>query len=304
MFCFLTSNIINGQTEEIIILETGTCDIEGTLLIPDVKGKVQVVLIIAGSGPTDRNGNSGIVGENNSLKMLAKSLAENGIASLRYDKRGVGKSSENKIEEKDRRFEHSIDDAGSWIGRLKKNKRFKEIIVIGHSEGSMIGMIISQNKHVAKYISLAGAGKSVDKLLKEQFEAQPLFIKEAANPIIDSLSAGEIVKNVPQYLNAIFRETIQPYLISWMKIDPCVELAKLNKPVLIVQGTTDIQISVKDAELLKESNQNAELVIIDGMNHIFKDVEIDRFMNIATYSKPDLPVNNILISSIVEFINK
>jgi uncharacterized protein len=303
-YCFLSSMIINGQTEEIVTLEAESCNIEGSLLVPDVDGKIPVVLIIAGSGPTDRNGNNSQAGDNNSYKMLAKNLSESGIASLRYDKRGIGKSSNNTIEEADLRFDHYINDAELWIKKLSKDKRFNEIIVIGHSEGSLIGMVISQDKHVDKYISIAGAGKSIDKILKDQFEAQPLFVREAADPILDSLIAGEMVKNVPQYLNTLFRESIQSYLISWMRIDPSVEIAKLNKPVLIVQGTTDIQVSVNDAELLKLANINAEAVIIEGMNHIFKDVEIDRLKNLATYSNPDLPLNSILLSSIIEFIYK
>ncbi len=303
-FCFLSSMIINGQTEEIVTLEAESCNIEGTLLLPDVSGKVPIALIIAGSGPTDRNGNNSQAGDNNSYKMLAKNLSEKGIASLRYDKRGVGKSSNNTIEEADLRFDYYINDAKLWVNKLRKDKRFNEIIVIGHSEGSLIGMIASQNKHVDKYVSLAGAGKSVDKLIKEQFKAQPLFVREAADPILDSLKAGEMVNNVPQYLNNLFRESIQAYLISWMKIDPGIEIAKLKKPVLIVQGTTDIQIGMQDAELLKLANPNAETVIIKGMNHIFKDVEIDRLKNIATYSNPELPLNSILVSSIIEFIKK
>jgi len=296
--------IINGQTEEIVTLEAEDCNIEGTLLIPDVNEKVPVVLIIAGSGPTDRNGNNSQTGDNNSYKMLAESLSEKGIASLRYDKRGIGKSSDNIVDEKDLRFDHFIQDAELWVRKLNKNKRFNEIIVIGHSQGSLIGMIVSQNKHVDKFISIAGAGKSIDKVLKEQMKAQPLFVKEAANPIIDSLKAGDTVKNVPQYLNNLFRESIQGYLISWIKFDPGDEIAKLKKPILILQGTTDIQVSLQDAEHLKLANPSAEGLKIEGMNHIFKDVEMDRFKNLATYSNPDLPLNVILVSSIVEFIKK
>lgn len=303
-FCFLSSMIINGQTEDIVTLKTGTCDIEGTLLIPDVSKKIPVVLIIAGSGATDRNCNSGVAMQTNAYKYLAEYLAENNIASLRYDKRGVGQSANNSIEEKDLRFNHYINDAELWIQKLRKDKRFSEIIIIGHSQGSLIGMIVSQNKYVDKYISLEGAGMSIDKILKEQFKAQPLFVREAVDPIIDSLKAGEMVKNIPQYLNTVFRESIQSYLISWMKIDPCKEIAKLKKPVLIIQGTTDIQVSIRDAELLAQANKKSELLLIEGMNHVFRNAEANRIKNLATYYDPELPVNDILLNSIVEFIKK
>lgn len=297
------TSIVNAQKEEIITLQTETCDIEGTLLVPETDTSIPIAIIIAGSGPTDRNCNNPMM-TNNAYKLLAEKLAENNIASLRYDKRGVGKSSNNKIVESDLRFDHYIQDAIEWVNKMDTDTRFNEIIIIGHSEGSTIGMIVSQIESVDRFISVAGSGIPVDELLKDQLKSQPAGIYDLATPIIDSLKQGHTVKNVPAQLSMLFRQSVQPYLISWMKIDPCKEISKIKKPVLIVQGTTDIQVDVKQAELLKEANESADLLLVEGMNHVLKDADADRFKNMATYNNPDLPLNSLFVSSVVSFINK
>ncbi len=302
IFGLVISNIF-GQTETIVKLETSSGNIEGTLLIPEIEGKITIALIIAGSGPTDRDGNNPIM-KNNSLKMLASGLAEKGIATLRYDKRGIGKSLSAGMKEIDLRFEFYVEDARKWIDLLSKDNRFDEIIVIGHSEGSLIGMIASQTEKVNKFVSLAGVGEPAGEIIRQQLAAQPPIVLEQSLPIIESLEKGETVDTVPPMLSALFRPSVQPYIISWFKYNPQEELAKLDKPILIVQGTTDIQVTVDEAEKLMKTNPNAEKQIIEGMNHILKDAVEDRNENILTYSQPDLPLKIGLIETIVEFINR
>ena len=289
--------------DEAITLETKTGKIEGTLLYPNSAGKIPVVLIIAGSGPTDRNGNNPMM-KNNSLKMLAERLSENKIASVRYDKRGIGESKNAGISESDLRFENYINDAKAWVDLLKKDTRFSEIIVIGHSEGSLIGMVASQKNEVTKFISLEGSGIPAGELIREQLKAQPPMVLTQSLPIIEKLENGETVDNVPQMLYSLFRPGVQPYMISWFKYDPQKEIAKLDKPVLIVQGTTDIQTSISDAEKLAAANKKAKKQIIEGMNHILKEADADRQKNIQTYTNPDLPLKDGLIKSIAEFIDE
>jgi len=290
-----------AQPESVVQLETETGVLEGSLLAPEGKTDIPVALIIAGSGPTDRDGNNSTM-INNSLKMLATELSQHGVASLRYDKRGVAKSLAAGGREVDLRFDHFIADAEGWIGYLRSDNRFNEVIVIGHSEGSLIGMMAARQGKADKYISIAGPGQRVDELIRKQLGAQPSFILEQADPILDELVKGNTVEDTPQVLNALFRPSVQPYLISWLKYDPRVEIAKLEIPVLILQGTTDIQIGVTDAEMLAEANQKAEVVIIDGMNHVFKESELDRLINLQTYSQPDLPIVPEMITAVVEFI--
>ena len=299
----LTGNLYAQSIDEAITLETQTGKIEGTLLRPPGAEKIPVVLMVAGSGPTDRNGNNGMM-INNSLKMLAEGLFKKGIASVRYDKRGIGESINAGIRESDLRFENYIEDVISWVDVLKRDSKFSKVIILGHSEGSLIGMIASQKEEVEKFISVAGLGVAAGEIIREQLKAQPTEILNQSLPIIEKLENGETEDNVPQMLYSLFRPSIQPYVISWFKYDPQKEIAKLNKPILIIQGTTDIQVSVSNAEKLVESNKNTEKHIIKGMNHILKEADIDRQKNIQTYSNPDLPLKEGLIEIILEFINK
>lgn len=301
LFLFINFQVF-GQKEEIVKITSEIGTIEGTLLTPRSIGKLPIALIIAGSGPTDRNGNNPMM-TNNSLKMIANSLAENKIASLRYDKRGIGKSKNAGITEIDLRFENFTEDAENWIEFIKKDKRFDQIIIIGHSEGSLIGMIAAEHTNIDKYISIAGAGEPAGNIIKKQLVTQSSFIQEESNSIIGILEEGKTTKEVPVILNSLFRQSVQPYLISWFKYDPQKEIEKLKTTdILIIQGTTDIQVTVEDAKKLHQANSNSTLEIIEGMNHILKEAPIDRELNIETYDNEDLPLKSELIDIIVSFI--
>lgn len=299
---FLLAKMVFAQTEEIILLKTQTGEIEGTLSLPELKSQVPVALIIAGSGPTDRNGNNPMM-TNNSLKMLSDELVKKGIATLRYDKRGIAKSKSAGLKEADLRFDMYVDDASGWIKLLKQNKNFSYVAVIGHSEGSLIGMIAAQNPEVDRFVSIAGAGQPADKIIREQLKAQPAFVLEQSAPMLDTLLMGKTVVNVPQMLYSLFRPSVQPYMISWLKYDPTAEIAKLKKPVLILQGSTDIQVGLEDAKRLQSACSGSELVEIEGMNHILKNAESDRMKNMQTYNLPDLPVNAELVEAIGKFLD-
>jgi len=284
-----------------VALQTASGTIYGSLNIPAGETKMPVVLIIAGSGPTDRNGNNPVM-TNNSLKMLADSLEAHGIASLRYDKRGIGASKAAGKKESDLRFEHYTGDATEWVKLLQKDSRFSSVTILGHSEGSLTGMIAASQSKPAAFISVAGAGESADILLKSQLAKQAPQFADTCNRIIDSLKAGFTVKSVNPVLYSLFRPDVQPYMISWFRYDPQSEIAGLDIPVLILQGTTDIQVSVADAGRLAVANKKAGLKIIDGMNHIMKDAPEDLQQNYATYNNPELPLNRELIRHIVDFI--
>lgn len=285
-----------------VTLKINIDQLYGTLTVPDVTKKCPVALIIAGSGPTDRNGNNPMM-KNNSLKMLTEALAKNGIASLRYDKRGIGESKASAPTESALVFENYTEDAKSWINFLKQDKRFSQLIVIGHSEGSLIGMIAGAKAN--KFISIAGAGESADKLLKEQISSKSnKQIEDMTFPIIDSLKNGNKVNKVDPLLNSLFRPGIQPYLISWFKYDPQTEIKKLTVPVLIIQGNKDLQVNVADAESLSKASKNAELVIVDKMNHILKIIDGDNKANFESYNNENLPISEELTNKIVSFIKK
>ena len=293
------STFLQAQ-EETITLQTSAGNIEGTLLLPSVE-KPTIALIIAGSGPTDRDGNSGGL-KMNYLKMLAEGLYENNIASIRYDKRGIGSSVMPGLKEDDLTFSDFISDAELWMDKIMDDSRFGDIIVIGHSEGSLIGMIASQNKNPNKFISIAGPGITMLATLRRQLKDQPPYILSMSEPILEKLEKGQTVDSVPPLLNSLFRQSVQNYLISVSKYDPLVEISKLKCPVMIVQGTTDIQIEVLDAEKLAESNKNSKLLIIEGMNHILKEAPENRLLNIQTYGNPDLKIKEGLVDSISKYI--
>ena len=106
-------------------------------------------------------------------------------------------------------------------------------------------------------------------------------------------------------LYSLFRPSVQPYLISWIKYDPQVEIKKLTIPVLIIQGTNDIQVSVNDAKLLAKAKPSAKLVLIKNMNHIFRTLEsTDKAANAATYNDASLPISDELVTTITSFINQ
>ncbi|MEN2401883.1 alpha/beta hydrolase [Flavobacterium sp. MC2016-06] len=288
--------------ESPIILKINTDQLFGTLTTPDLIKKYPVALIIAGSGPTDRNGNNPMM-KNNSLKMLAEALAKNGIASLRFDKRGIAESKASAITESSLVFENYTEDAKSWINLLKQDKRFSKVIIIGHSEGSLIGMIAAAKAD--KFISIAGAGDSADKILKTQIGAKSMKqLDDMTFPIIDSLKNGNTVKKVDPMLNSLFRPSVQPYLISWFKYNPQTEIKKLTIPILILQGNNDLQVTVQDAENLAKANKNTELLIVDKMNHIMKIIDGDKQANIDSYSNETLPISETLTNKIVSFIQK
>jgi len=299
----LISTLALGQTELPLTLKTETGNIEGTLMYPSAPIPVPLAIIIAGSGPTDRNGNNPMM-TNNSLKMLATALADKGIASLRYDKRGIALSKSAGLKENDLRFEMYINDAVEWVKLLKKDISFNQIVIIGHSEGSLIGMVASQNQGVTRFISLEGAGQPADQIIREQMKAQPPVVMTQSSPILDELVKGNTVENIPPYLSSLFRLSVQPYMISWFRYDPQKEIEKLKKPILIVQGTTDIQVNIDDANRLHSASPDSKLVIIEGMNHILKNAEAEQTKNIMTYRDPNLPLNNELAKVISDFIHE
>ena len=305
MALLFTASIFAGEEE--ITLNTQTGDIHGKLMLPESNTPCPVVIIIAGSGPTDMDGNSIGTGlTNNSLLYLARELAANGIASVRYDKRGIGKSSAAGTKEEELRFDHYIDDAAAWADKLAGDARFSKVVIAGHSEGSLIGMVAAKrSKAVKGYVSISGCGSPAYEILEKQLQSQPAQIQKESAEICKELREGRTVSQVPFYLAALYRQSVQPYLISWFAYNPAVEIAKLNIPVLILQGDKDIQVGVEEAEKLHAAHPSSSLYIIKEMNHVLKHCDtMQQMAQLATYSKPELPIKPELVSHIVEFVNE
>lgn len=274
------------------------------VVTPEGEGPFPAMLILSGSGPTDKNGNSPqLSGNNNSLKMVAEELAEQGIATIRYDKRGVGENAHLAGKEEDLQFDDYIADAAAWIAYAKSQEAFTTTGVIGHSEGSLIGMIAAQQQDASSFVSLAGPGRAIDEVLLEQLSKQlPQNLIAESRDIITKLKSGQTVEQIDPQLASMFRPSVQPYLISWLAYDPKLEFAKLDIPVLVVGGTTDLQVPAEDAQLLKSANEQAETLIIENMNHVLKHASADPAENIAAYNNPNLPLADGLIKGITEFL--
>ena len=284
--------------------------LDGTLTMPaNASKKVPVVLLIAGSGPTDRNGNSSAPGfqQMNMYHQLADSLAKRGVAVLRYDKRGSGTNAllyAARLGKTPPDFNHGVADAVGFVRQLQADNRFSSVTVAGHSEGSLVGMLAAAQTGASRFVSIAGAGQNITDIIKTQFASGGVQgeLLAAATRDLDSLKAGQVVRKPPAMLASFFSPAAQPYLISWMQYDPAKEIKAVKGPVLIIQGRRDIQVAVGEAERLKTARPDARLVFFDTMSHIMKEAPADRAANIATYSDPKLTILPAVVDAIAAFV--
>ena len=288
-----------------ISLDTGQGVLHGSLLLPESETPPPVALIIAGSGPTDRNGNNPAGGRVDNLKRLALLLANAHIASVRYDKRGVAASQPATPDERDLSVERYVQDVVAWGQTLKADPRFGPLILIGHSEGALIASLAAEPAGASAVITLAGSGRPVADVLREQL-AQRLSPRQLAkgNALLDRLQAGQTSLDVPAPLRQVFRPSVQPYLISLFRQDPAQAFARLTVPALIIQGRNDVQVDVEDAERLKAARPEAELVLIDGMNHMLRISPRDMSQQRESYNNPELPLARELGERVVAFIRQ
>ncbi len=293
----------NTWAEREAMLEAGASSLHGTLVMPTRGDAVDAVLILAGSGPTDRDGNGpGYV--NNSLKLLADGLAARGIASLRVDKRGIAASRAAEPREEYLRFATYVDDAVHWLAVLRAEARIARTFILGHSEGALVATLAAQRTTPAGVILIAGAGSSAGVTIRRQLAAAdlPPHLLASAENTLAALERGESVGDPPPRLAALLRPSVQPYLISWLSLDPVAELAKVAAPALVIQGSTDLQVPLDDARLLPGARPGIGLALIEGMNHVLKSAPAERGANLAAYADPDLPLAPGLLSAIVRFL--
>lgn len=290
--------------ERDVAIDVGGLTLRGTIVMPAGTDRVTGVLLLAGSGPIDRNGNPPS-GHNDVLRRIAYGLANAGIGSLRADKRAVGGSVSIVMREEDLRFDAYADDAVRWVDFLRAQPRIDSVFIIGHSEGALVGTVAAQRTRLDGLVAIAGAGSSVGSVLRQQFATGPVWtpsMRAAAGHIIDELEAGRTVGQLPPELAAMFRPSVQPYLISQFRYDPAVEIARLRLPILIMQGNRDLQISVADAQRLAAAAPKADLVLLDGVNHVLRDAPADRDGNLALYIEPERPLAAAVLPSIIGFV--
>ena len=294
---------------EVVELKTDTGTLAGVLDVPPTPGPWPVVLIHAGSGPTDKDGNNPLGAKTNAQKMLGHALAERGIACLRIDKRGVGGSRKALAKPEDARFEIYVADAAAWVKFLRTDKRFTKVGCVGHSEGSLIGILAGQKEKLDAFVSLCGPGRRFSDIIREQLKDQ--LPEDARNPteeLIQSLEAGktfdDVPKVVPKMVALLFHKNNQPFLISMFKHDPAAEVGKLGCPVLVVTGTHDIQISAVDGEKLAAGAKGARHAMLKGMCHVLKETDkTDRVEQSKTvYQDLKAPLHPKLVGELADFL--
>lgn len=274
-------------------------------LYRDAGSNSPVILIVPGSGPTDLNGNNSLGIKSNVYKQLSAALADEGISTVRVDKRGMfssaGAGDPNAVT-----VEIYATDYRNWIDVIRAKTSQPCVYVLGHSEGAVMVTAASvDNANVCGLILVSGVGRPFGDVLREQLEvnrANKPILKEAF-AAIEKLEQGQKVDSTKLHsaLQPLFYPAVQGFLISLMQIDPSALAEKADKRTLIIQGSTDLQTSVLDAEKLAEAT-NGQLVIIEGVNHILKEAPANRRKNLATYTNPDLPVSERVTEAIRDFV--
>ncbi|XUU60461.1 alpha/beta hydrolase [Erythrobacter sp. HA6-11] len=298
-----------ASAEELSVTHNGLAGpLKGTFLQSDASN-APAVLIIPGSGPTDRDGNSPLGINAASYRLLAEGLAEAGISNLRVDKRGMFGSSAAIDNPNNVTFDGYIADTLAWAKTLAKHADQDCVWLLGHSEGGVVALatVATSTDRICGVILAASPGRPVGDLLREQLRANPANapLLGQAEAAISALEAGEDygATNLHPALIPLFGAQIQGFLKSFMAYDPAELAAGYSGPLLILQPDEDIQVAMADGEALHEAQPQSKLAILEGVNHVLKSVPAgDRAANLQTYANPDLPLADGVIQTIASFI--
>lgn len=302
-----TGTAAAAEREVTLARDFGT--LHGTLAEPE-GGSDVAVLLIAGSGPTDRNCNNPRGLKTNAFIYLAQALEKAGIASLRYDKRGIGASVFDAPEKMAQVvFEDFVGDAAAWAEYLGA-QGYRKIVLVGHSEGALIALCAAQNNpHITAVVSAAGPGFPLDEIIKSQLSRQlpltemALYIQ--AEGIIAALKRGERAADIPRPLASLFHPSVQPFLISIFRYDPRTLIRSLEIPVLIVQGDNDLQVTPDNADALAEAQPRARKAIIAGMTHPLKKSEGRTLADqMGVYTDSTLSLDADFVQTVTAFIGE
>ena len=285
------------KSEEILI-KNGAIELPGTLTFTEENSPL--IIWVHGSGPVDRNGNQPAQNvKANYIKQFRDSINKKDIAFYSYDKRTANKNN-SKLLANTKITDFAVD-VEKVITYFKNEKHFSKIILVGHSQGSLIAMMAA--KEVDKYISIAGAGEQIDETIIKQITKNNAPLGIAARKQFDTLRVKGKIKTVHPFLMSIFGKPNQPFLYDWMQLNPKTEIKKLTIPILIINGDKDIQVSIEDAKMLHAANTDSKLVIIENMNHVLKDIQKEED-NLKSYYSSEYQISDKLIKTISLFIKK
>jgi len=302
MLSLLLTALIAAPTQTAVSLPTQPAPIHGTLLKPEGETRATAILI-AGSGPTDRDGNSPVGVLGSVYKSLAEGLAERGIATVRYDKRGIAGSRLAGVDEAQLTFDTYIDDAKNWVRQTTYQQAVDCVWLIGHSEGALIAQAAAEdNPQVCGLVLLSPVSTTANVEIRRQLAAVPEATKALIDPIMRELEAGRTVADVPPALTALFRPSIQPYLISYFVVDPQALLTAYDRPVMLGHGSTDIQVVPSHTDTLAEIKPSAVKVVFEGLNHVLKPAPEDMAGNAATYGNSALGLGDAVAPAVADFI--
>ena len=286
-------------------IKSGALELGGTLVIPrGATGRVPVVVIIAGSGPTDRNGNSLMGIRPNSYAQLAWQLAGRGIATLRYDKRAMP-GTKGTFDLTKMTLDDFAADARAAAESLAHDSRFSKVVLLGHSEGSALALIAArQGAPVAGVISVSGLGRPLGVVMREQlarqFDSATLVRYDTA---MAQYLRGEQPKDVPPQLGPLFVPINLSFMRSLTSFDPPAAIRAVHQPVLIVQGGRDVQVTVADAERLHTAKPDAQLVVVPLANHVLKQATDTTLAGqMPTYQNPTVPIMPDVANAIADWI--
>jgi hypothetical protein len=281
-------------------------DLAGTFV--DAGKGAPVVVIIPGSGPTDRDGNNPLGVKAAPYRMLADALASKGVSTLRADKRGMFGSKAAIADPDAVSIADYASDAHNWADALRKRTGAKCIWILGHSEGGLIALAAGQQpKGLCGLVLVAGPGRKLGAILRQQLQANPANapVLPQAMAALDSLEAGKPVdpSTLHPGLQPLFNARAQPYLMDMLRVDPAKLAGATKLPMLIIRGGKDIQVAAADLEALHSARPDATVLSPPDMNHVLKDVTgDDRGSNLATYGDPNLPVDASLVETIATFV--
>lgn len=281
----------------------------GSLLVPAGRARA-VVVIVPGSGPTDRDGNNPMGLAAAPYRLLAEGLAEAQVATIRIDKRGMFGSRKAIGDPNAVTIADYAADVRAWVKVARARTGLRCAWILGHSEGGMVALVAAQQvEGVCGIVLVSALGRPLGIVLREQLKANPANapLLPQALAAIDSLEKGKAVdaSTLHPALLPLFSPKVQPYLIDFLRLDPVALAGKVRVPMLIVQGDRDIQVGVVDARALAAANPRAKLAIIPGANHVLKAVASDdRAVNVATYSDASLPLAPGIVAAVADFVTR